>query len=110
MDQALDKAYNKPAKSSAGISDFTQRKEAIFKWNFTKHKKAEYENIMKTICQMDENDEYSLHYEFSDQITKAEKHNIAALMKNVLQCGNIFNLEQPKGIMNNPTYKPSHGR
>ena len=26
--------------------------------------------------------------------------NIAALMKNVLQCGNPFNLEQPKSIMN----------
>ena len=49
---------------------------------------------------MNEDDEYSLHYEFSYQITKADKHNIAALMKNVLQCGNPFNLEQPKSIMN----------
>ena len=37
---------------------------------------------------------------FPDQITKADKHNITALMKNVLQCGNPFNLEQPKSIMN----------
>ena len=37
---------------------------------------------------------------FPDQLTKADKHNIAALMKNVLQCGNPFNLEQPKSIMN----------
>ena len=37
---------------------------------------------------------------FPDQITKADKHNIAAFMKNVLQCGNPFNLEQPKSIMN----------
>ena len=49
---------------------------------------------------MDVDDEYSLHYEFSDGITKADKHNVAALMKNVLQHGNYFNLEQPKGIMN----------
>ena len=55
---------------------------------------------MSTVCQMDENDEYSLHYEFSDRITKAGTHNVAALMKNVLQRGNPFNLEQPKGIMN----------
>ena len=33
--------------------------------------------------QMNEDDEYSLHYEFSDRITKADKHNIAALVKNV---------------------------
>ena len=55
---------------------------------------------MNTVCQMDEDDEYSLHYEFSDRITKADKHNVAALMKNVFQHGNPFNLEQPKGIMN----------
>ena len=48
---------------------------------------------------MDEDDEYSLQYKFSDQITKANKNSIAALMKNVLQRGNPFNLEQPKGIM-----------
>ena len=29
MDQALEKAYNKPAKSSTGIIGFTRRKEAI---------------------------------------------------------------------------------
>ena len=52
---------------------------------------------------MDEDDEYSLHYEFSDRITKADKHSVAALMKNVLQQGKAFNLEQPKGIMNNAT-------
>ena len=55
---------------------------------------------MNTICQMDEDDDYSLHYEFSDRITKADKHSIAVLMKNVLQRRNPFNLEQPKGIMN----------
>ena len=32
---------------------------------------------------MNEDDEYSLHYEFSDRITKADKHNIAALVKNM---------------------------
>ena len=55
---------------------------------------------MNTVCQMDEDDGYSLHYEISDRITKADKHSIAVLMKNVLQRGNPFNLEQPKRIMN----------
>ena len=100
MNQALEKAYNKPAKSSAGIIGFTRRKEAVCKWKLIKHEKAKYQNFMNTVCQMDENDEYSLHYEFSDRITKADKHSVAALMKNVLQRGNPFNLEQPKGIMN----------
>ena len=55
---------------------------------------------MKTVCRIGQDDKYSLHYEFSDQITKADKHNVAALMKNVLQCGNYFNLEQLNSIMN----------
>ena len=83
MDQALVKAYNKPAKSSAGIIGFTRRKEAVCKWNLIKHEKAKYQNFMNTVCQMNEDDKYSLHYEFSDGITKADIHNIAALMKNV---------------------------
>ena len=33
MDQALEKAYNKPAKSSTVIIGFTRRKEAICKGN-----------------------------------------------------------------------------
>ena len=52
---------------------------------------------MNIVCQINEDDEYSMHYEFSDQITKADKHSVAALMKNVLQGGNPFNREQPKG-------------
>ena len=100
MDQALEKAYNKPAKSSASIIGFTRRKEAVCKWNLIKHEKAKYQNFMNTVCQMDEDDEYNLHYEFSDRITKADKHSVAALMKNVHQHGNPFNLEQPKVIVN----------
>ena len=36
MDQALGKAYSKPAKSSSGIIGFTRRKEAVCEWNLIK--------------------------------------------------------------------------
>ena len=96
MNQALEKAYNKPAKSSAGIIGFTRRKEAVCKWNLIKHEKAKYQNFMNTVSCVDEDDKYSLHYEFSDRITKADKHSVAALMKSLLQRGNPFYLEQPR--------------
>ena len=83
MDQPVEKANSKPAKSSSGIIDFIRRKEAVCKWNFIRHGKAKYPNFMITICQMDENDECSLHYEFSDWIPKANKSSIATLMINV---------------------------
>ena len=51
---------------------------------------------MNIVCHMDEDNEYSLHYKFSDRITKADKHSVAALMKSLLQRGNPFYLEQPR--------------
>ena len=39
---------------------------------------------MSTVYHMDENKNYSLHYEFSDRTTKSDKDSVAALMKNVL--------------------------
>ena len=41
MNQALEKAYSKPAKLFAGIIGFT-RMEAVCKWNLTEHEKAKY--------------------------------------------------------------------
>ena len=100
IDQALEKAYNKPAKSSAGIIGFTRRKEAVCKWNLIKHEKAKYRNFLYDVCQMDDDDEYSLHYEFSERITRNDNTSVAALIKNIRQRGNPFDLEQPRRIMN----------
>ena len=36
MDQALEKAYNKPAKAAGRIIGVTRRKEAVCKWNLIK--------------------------------------------------------------------------
>ena len=60
-------------QSSAGIIGFTQRKEAVYKWNLIKYEKAKMETSWTNGCQMDQDDEYSLHYGFSDRIGKADK-------------------------------------
>ena len=44
--------------------------------------------------------EYSLHYEFSERITRNDNTSVAALIKNIRQRGNAFDLEQPRRIMN----------
>ena len=102
MDQALEKAYNKPAKSSAGIIGFTRRKEAVCKWNLIKHEKEKYRSFLYDVCQMNDDDEYSLHYEYSEKITMKDKVNVEALIKNIKQRGNPFDLDQSRGrgIMN----------
>ena len=40
MDQALEKAYNKPAKGQGGTIGFTRRKEAVAQFNLIRHEKA----------------------------------------------------------------------
>ena len=100
MDQALEKEYNEPAKSSSGIIGFTRRKEAVCKWNLVKHERAKYRSFLYTTCQMDEDDEYSLHYEFSKPITESDQKSVASPMNNILLRGNPFDTEEPKGIIN----------
>ena len=38
--QALEKAYNKPAKGEDGIIGFTRRQEVVAQFNLIRHKKA----------------------------------------------------------------------
>ena len=51
---------------------------------------------------MNDDDEYSLHYEYSEKITTKDKVNVEALIKNIKQRGNPFDLDQSRGrgIMN----------
>ena len=49
---------------------------------------------------MDEDNQYSLHYEFSKPITESDQKSVASLMNNILPHGNPFDTEEPKGIIN----------
>ena len=42
MDQALEMAYNKPAKGPGWVIGFTRQKEAVAKWNIIKHENSEF--------------------------------------------------------------------
>ena len=65
VDQALEKAYNKPAKGPSGVIVITKRKEAVLKWNILEHMKMKYTNFLYVVCSMSDDDEYSVHHEFS---------------------------------------------
>ena len=62
-DQALEKAYNKPAKGPSGVIGITKRKEAVLKWNILKHMKMKYTNFLY-VCSTSDDDEYSIYHEF----------------------------------------------
>ena len=47
IDQALEKAYNKPAKDPGGIIGFTRKKESVAKWNLIRHEKSGFTKFIE---------------------------------------------------------------
>ena len=70
MDQALESKYNKPAKGASGIIGITRRKVAVGKWSLIKHEKSNCTNLLRQMSAINNEDEYSLHQEFSKQRTE----------------------------------------
>ena len=65
MDQGLEQAYNKTAKSAGGIIGFTQKKEAVALWNIIHPEKEGHRHFLENRIEH-ENSEFSLHHEFSE--------------------------------------------
>ena len=76
MNQALEKAYNKPAKGQGGIIGFTRRKEAVAQFNLIRHEKAKISSFLQSICHLTIQGEYILYHEFSGSITKRDSENV----------------------------------
>ena len=93
VDQALESKYNKQAKSSSGIIGITRRKEAVCKWGLIKHEKANYSNLLRKISSVDQEDEYSLHHEFSEKLSETDQTYIQQLVDYISDRGNPFDLE-----------------
>ena len=90
MDQALESKYNKPAKGASGIIAITRRKAAVGKWNLIKHEKSNYNNLLRQMSGMNNEDEYSLHHEFSKQRKKTDLQCVKQLVAYVNERGNPF--------------------
>ena len=60
--------YNKPAKSQSGIIGITRKKEAVNKWNILRHEKLQYTQFLEQMCNISNNDKYSLHHKFSPSV------------------------------------------
>ena len=74
MDEALEKAYNKPAKNQSGIIGISCRKEAVANWNIINKDKSKFVTFLWELCNLDEQNEYSLQHEFSAAVTDSNKH------------------------------------
>ena len=95
FDQLLEKAYNKPAKVSGGIIGMTRRKENVTKWELNKHEKDQYIDFMSSVLGIsDDDDEFSVHYEFSPSVTSEDYACVNLIINWVLEHHkNPFNVE-----------------
>ena len=93
MDQALEKAYNKPAKGQGGIIRFTRCKEAVSQFNLIRYEKAKISSFLRSICHLTIQDEYTLHHEFSDSITKRDSENVKEAVEYLRNKHNPFMTE-----------------
>ena len=93
VDQALESKYNKQAKSSSRIIGIARRKEAVCKWGLIKHEKASYCNLLRKISSVDQEDEYSLHHEFSENFSETDQTYIQQLVDYISDRRNPFDPE-----------------
>ena len=92
MDQALEKAFNKPSKGQSGIIGMSRRKEAVCKWSLIKHEKMRYTSTLVEYTGInDDNEEYSLHHEFSQKTSEHDNECVEQMNSYVLRKGNPFN-------------------
>ena len=98
IDQALEKEYNKPAKSQAGIIGFTRRKEAVCKWNIIKHEKAKYRKFLSEVCLINEDDKYEL--QFSGTLIEKSEEYVSLVVEYIQQHGNPFDITKPRELIN----------
>ena len=89
IDQALESAYNKPAKGPGGIIGISKKKESVAKWNLIKHEKAKYTQFLDDLTDFTYEDEYSLHHEFSDSVTRSDEEDVKTMLDYLAQRSDI---------------------
>lgn len=105
MDQGLEMCYNKPAKGQGGIIGMTRRKEAVALQDIIKHDTYSMNMLHRRICGITENDEYVLHHEFSDIVTKKDNQCIMKMVNFITDRYNPFVLVDQDQVINFATGK-----
>ena len=90
MDQALEKAYNKPSKGVGGIIGISRQKEAVSKWNLVKHEKYRYTSTLVDYSGYNDNDEYSIHHELSEKKSEYDNECVEQIKCYISTKGNPF--------------------
>lgn len=96
QDQFLEKAYNRPAKVAGGIIGMTRRKENVAKWELNKHEKDKYIDFLTIQTKTSDENEFSVHYEFSPSVTSSDFSCVGLLITWITEHNqNPFNPSSP---------------
>ena len=88
----MEKTYSKTAKGPSGVIGITKTKEAVLKWNILKHMKTKYTYFLYDVCNMSDDDEYSIHHEFSSSETALDELQVQQIFSSISKYGNPFDL------------------
>ena len=94
LDQALEIQYNKPAKNQSGIVGITRKKEAVNKWNILRHEKFQHTQFLEQMCNISNNDQYSLHHEFSLSVTENNREAVLNITNYINEHVNPFRMDE----------------
>ena len=100
MDQALEKAYNKPEKNNSGVFGISRRNNTVCLWNIINHEKAKFKNFLQKWCCLNEYDDYMLHHHFSTSTTVANEKCVNAINEYVTKHENPFDPENSNELTN----------
>ena len=90
LDQASEMQYNITAKSQSGIIGITRKKEAVNKWNILRHEKLQYTQVLEQMCNISNNDEYSLHRGVSPSVTEIDREAVSNIIDYINEHVNPF--------------------
>ena len=88
----MEKTYSKTAKGPSGVIRIAKTKEAVLKWNILKHMKMKYTYFLYDVCNMSDDDEYSIHHEFSSSETALDELQVQQIFSSISKYGNPFDL------------------
>ena len=95
FDMGLEKAYNKTAKSAAGIIGMTARKEAVALWNVVKHEKSLHTANVSCWSGFyeDKDSELDLHHEFKPSSARKSNERVQQLIDYIDMIGSPFSAD-----------------
>ena len=97
VNQALEKAYNKTAKSQSRIIGISRRKEAVAKRNIIKQDKSKFSTFLYELCR---DNEFSFHQEFSKAVTDTDALCISLVIDYIMNQRNQFKVPVNNDLAN----------